>query len=61
MTVKELREQLNLYPDDKEVEIFIEYILDSVGYPVNGRAAIEHIGRSFYHDVIELSGYDLYS
>jgi len=60
MTVKELREQLNHYPDDKKVEIFIEYILDSVGYPINGRAEIEHIGYDIYGD-IELSGYDLYS
>ena len=61
MTVKELREQLNHYPDDKKVEIFIEYILDSIGYPINGRATIEHIGYGFYEDTVELNGYDLYS
>lgn len=60
MTVKELREELSHYPEDEQVEIFIENIVDNYGYSINGRAGIEHIGYSIYGS-IELSGYDLYS
>ena len=60
MTVKELREELNHYPDDKQIEIFIENIIDNYGYSINGRAEIEHIGYNI-NGSIELSGYDLYS
>ena len=60
MTVKELRERLSRLPDDKEVELFIESILDNRGDYINGRSKIDHVGYGV-NGSIELSGYDLYS
>ena len=60
MTVKELREKLVFYPEDKEVEIYIINIVDNYGYYINGRAEIENISYGI-NNSIELSGYDLYS
>ena len=60
MTVKELQENLSKLPDDKEVELFIESILDNRGDYINGRSKVEHIGYGM-NGCIELSGYDLYS
>ena len=60
MTVKELRERLSRLPDDKEVELFIESILDNRGDFINGRSKVDHVGYGV-NGSIELSGYDLYS
>ena len=60
MTVKELRERLTYFPEDKEVELFIESIEDNRGDYINGRSNIEHIGYGI-NGSVELSGYDLYS
>ena len=58
MTIKELREKLKQFPEDKEVRIGIVGIIDNVGYSVSGYAPVEEINYDEYYDKVFIEGED---
>lgn len=58
MTVKELREILSQFPDDKQVRIGVTDIVDNSGYLICGYAPIEEIKYDGYYDKVFIEGDD---
>ena len=58
MTVKELREKLSEFPDDKQVRIGVTDIVDNSGYLIYGYAPIEEIKYDGFYDKVFIEGDD---